>query len=204
MTQIQTYVPSTDGCDSVRKANERILTRYAAELLPPFHSKIFGTTIKADDSCIESAEDEELCILKLELESYFVNLKSGMNQLRAKSAELGIEFTPRWCADKYQGLKALAIGIEVAAHTQRVLRKQERKVDMAQQIPQDISPAKRQKKLKAEQHAIHQAKAKAFNASKRGHLYRLITEIIGEDAYVQLRDSAHSLAEAELGERFAP
>jgi len=197
MNDIQTYSPDKDTDDSFRKDKERILTRYALELLPEFRSKIFGAKLKPEDSCIESADAEELLALISELHSYRASLVDGIDQLRLTSAELEIVPMPLWCFARRRELRLQSIKTEQAALFQQALRKQASKAEPAQLTRQELSPAKSKKKQKAEQHAIHQEKQKRFEFLKRKVFYELVVTQIGYDLFDDLMNQASKIAEKE-------
>jgi hypothetical protein len=208
MTEIETYLPNASASDSIRKANERILTGYASQLLPQFRSKIFGARIKPGDSCIESAEAEELAILISELHSYRQSLSDGIDQLRLTSAELEIVPMPLWCFTKRHEMRLLSIKIEQAALIQQAARKQGKKTEPVQQGLENISPARQAKKLKAKQHDAHQKKLKQFGLLKRTAFYDLVINEIGFDMFDDFMNRANEIAEerqsAECDAEVAP
>jgi hypothetical protein len=196
MTQIQTYAPTIEGCDSVRKANERILTRYVSEIFRPFYSKIFGATIKPGESCVESAEAEELKILFNELHSYRAELKDGLDQVRIRSNELGIFPVPLWALNRLRDLRAQSVEVERLALAQLAKRKLNAKTEHAYQLLV-ADKKKKNKASKAELHSMHQENQKRYEFLKRTTFYQLVAERIGSDLFADLMGQAAGIAERQ-------
>lgn len=194
MIQIETYAPLAKGCDSVRKANERILTRYVSGTLRPFHSKIFGAAIGPEESCVESAEAEELKILINELHSYRAGLHESLSQVRIKCNELGIFPVPLWAVHRIRDLRAQSVDIERFALAQLAERKLKSKTEHAYQVFV-ADKKKKNKDPKADLHSIHQENQKRYEFLKRTAFYELVAQRFGADLFGDLMRQAAEIAE---------
>ena len=162
-----------------------MLSKEIHDFLPKFFSTIFGACICPTDTCIESAEIEELEALKSEIKIYKSMLGVGWRKTKKKANELDLFPIPFWAHDIYKNLWANAEAIEGAAQA-RIYRNK---------LESSRKPSK-QKKIKAQLHALHQEKLKRFDFAKRQAFYDLVKNHIGDDLFNFFMEQARLTASA--------